>query len=247
MQFHWWMFQHPAYIDALEQLVRLRQEGVIGADRRHQLRYRSPAPDREARDTGRLQPGLVLAARPARRRCDERVLPRRTASGCSPMARLQAASSPTDGVGRARAIRDPGLEQVEVQALHRCRSAAGRVLQTLLAALDAIARKHGVSISNVATRWVMRAAGGRRRDRRRAARRERASRRQSAPVRIRARCRRHGTHRGGAGGSTARCRAIAATSTGNRRSSRHPAISAITCELAQGVRGRAGARRGPAA
>ena len=30
MQFHWWMFQHPAYIDALEQLVRLRQEGVIG-------------------------------------------------------------------------------------------------------------------------------------------------------------------------------------------------------------------------
>src|SRR5262245_58502375 len=30
LQFHWWVFQHPAYIDALEQLVGLRQEGVIG-------------------------------------------------------------------------------------------------------------------------------------------------------------------------------------------------------------------------
>jgi aryl-alcohol dehydrogenase-like predicted oxidoreductase len=30
LQLHWWMFQHPAYIDALEQLTAMRQEGVIG-------------------------------------------------------------------------------------------------------------------------------------------------------------------------------------------------------------------------
>ncbi len=30
MQFHWWMFQHPAYLDALEEMATLRDEGRIG-------------------------------------------------------------------------------------------------------------------------------------------------------------------------------------------------------------------------
>ena len=54
------------------------------------------------------------------------------------------------------------------------------MLQGVLAALAEVARRHGVSIANVATRWVLRAAGGRRGDRRRAARRARAPGRQSA-------------------------------------------------------------------
>ena len=61
------------------------------------------------------------------------------------------------------------------------------VLQAVLARRRQIAAKHGVSISNVATRWVLRSSGGRRRHRRRAARRARAPRRQSAAVRLRAR------------------------------------------------------------
>src|SRR5262249_41597397 len=30
MQFHWWMFEHPAYLDALKELGKLRDEGLIG-------------------------------------------------------------------------------------------------------------------------------------------------------------------------------------------------------------------------
>src|SRR5579859_408242 len=29
LQFHWWMFEHPAYLDAMAGLVRLRAEGRI--------------------------------------------------------------------------------------------------------------------------------------------------------------------------------------------------------------------------
>jgi aryl-alcohol dehydrogenase-like predicted oxidoreductase len=29
LQFHWWSFEHPGYLDALQELAQLRQEGVI--------------------------------------------------------------------------------------------------------------------------------------------------------------------------------------------------------------------------
>ena len=31
LQFHWWMFEHPGYIDAMRELAALRDEGRIGA------------------------------------------------------------------------------------------------------------------------------------------------------------------------------------------------------------------------
>ncbi len=31
LQFHWWTFDHPAWLDALHQMNRLREEGLIGA------------------------------------------------------------------------------------------------------------------------------------------------------------------------------------------------------------------------
>ena len=30
MQFHWWTFEHPGYIDAMKELAKLRDEGLIG-------------------------------------------------------------------------------------------------------------------------------------------------------------------------------------------------------------------------
>ncbi|HEY2890100.1 MAG TPA: aldo/keto reductase, partial [Dongiaceae bacterium] len=30
LQFHWWMFEHPAYLDAMAELARLQSEGAIG-------------------------------------------------------------------------------------------------------------------------------------------------------------------------------------------------------------------------
>ena len=29
MQFHWWSFEHPAYLDAMKELAALREEGLI--------------------------------------------------------------------------------------------------------------------------------------------------------------------------------------------------------------------------
>ena len=78
----------------------------------------------------------------------------RTASGCSPMARLQAASSPNDGsadpshpTSRIGANRSTSASSMSLAAGPSCRPCFG--------ASAAIARKHGVSIANVATRWVM--------------------------------------------------------------------------------------------
>src|SRR5262245_14660601 len=31
MQLHWWMYEHPAYLDAMRSLARLKEEGLIGA------------------------------------------------------------------------------------------------------------------------------------------------------------------------------------------------------------------------
>ena len=31
MQFHWWMYEHPAYIDAMRELATLKEEGLLGA------------------------------------------------------------------------------------------------------------------------------------------------------------------------------------------------------------------------
>ena len=43
LQFHWWTFEHPAWLDALHEMARLREEGPDRRDRRHQFRRRASA------------------------------------------------------------------------------------------------------------------------------------------------------------------------------------------------------------
>ena len=91
LQFHWWTFQHPGWLDAMHELARLKDEGLIrhlgttNFDTDHlYVLAREGHPDRD-------QPGLLFAARPSRRRGDGGVLRRGGRSSCSPMARLPAA------------------------------------------------------------------------------------------------------------------------------------------------------------
>ena len=93
LQFHWWTFEHPGYLDAMRELAALRAEGLIAPPRPHQLRHRPPAlllgaghADRHAtRSASRCSTAappsdmsaLCLAARRA---------------GCSPTARSAAVS-----------------------------------------------------------------------------------------------------------------------------------------------------------
>ena len=103
LQLHWWMFQHPAWIDALAELAKLREEGLIGHLGADQFRHRPSAPCRPPRDPDRHQPGLLLAARPPRRRGDVGVLRRRghQAAGLR-HARRRAPDRPMAGQARAR-------------------------------------------------------------------------------------------------------------------------------------------------
>ena len=124
LQLHWWTFEHPGYLDAMR---RAGGAAAARADRpsgRHQFRHRPSAAAGEARLPDRLQPGLLLAARPPRRRGDERLLPRPTASAAGlwhARRRLPAER----WLGR-RSRPHRRLEQDEVQALHRRHRRLGR-------------------------------------------------------------------------------------------------------------------------
>ncbi len=129
-------------------------------------------------------------------------------------------------LGKPEPTRNPRLEPLEIQALHRRGRRLAGVPGHSRSGVRRSRSKHGVSISNVATRWVLEHDGGRGRDRRRAARRERASRRQSQGLLLRAR--RRGP-RGSMPPSPPRSpsRAIAATNTAAALPSPRRAISAI--------------------
>ena len=64
MQLHWWRYDHPGYLDAMAELMRLREKGLIGClgvtnfDAAH---LRVPG---QARHRDRNQPGVFLSTRP---------------------------------------------------------------------------------------------------------------------------------------------------------------------------------------
>ena len=177
-----------------------------------------------------------------------RLLPRATASSCSPTARWPAASSPRTG-SASPSPRPATIADWSKMKYKRFIDQIGgwAVLQGILARArrgrDEARRLDRQRRDALGAR----AAGGRRRHRRRAARRERAPRRQSA------RCSRfalddddRARHRRGAGGDAAASPAIAATSTAGRPSSRPPAISAtISTSFPKVYQADAGARTGP--
>ena len=177
LQFHWWTFEHPAWLDALHEMARLQRRRADRGDRRHQFRRRASGAGAGRRRAGRHQPGFVLAGRPPRRRSAVRALPRqgREAAGLRHAVRRL---SLRQMAGPARADRHRRLEPLQIQALHRCgrrlgglpgHSGCGRHDREEARRLD-LQRRDALGAG---------ARGGRRGDRRRAHRRERAPRRQS--------------------------------------------------------------------
>jgi aryl-alcohol dehydrogenase-like predicted oxidoreductase/enamine deaminase RidA (YjgF/YER057c/UK114 family) len=153
LQFHWWNFQHPAWLDALHELAALRKEGLI----------------REIGVTNFDAAHLHLALAdgiPLRTNQVSFSLLDRRASG--PLAEL-CATSPLRllaygtlcggflsekwlGVAEPTQIADWSKMKYK-----RFIDTAGGwgAFQGILAAASKIAGKHGVSIANVATRWVL--------------------------------------------------------------------------------------------
>jgi aryl-alcohol dehydrogenase-like predicted oxidoreductase/enamine deaminase RidA (YjgF/YER057c/UK114 family) len=153
MQFHWWSFEHPQYLDAMGELAKLREEGAIAHlgltnfDTAH-LRLL-------------LSHGIPVATNQV---CisllDRRALGEMSALCAAHDVRLLAYGTLGGGFLSDRWLDAPEPDTVgdwSKMKYRRFIDAVGgwAALQGVLRAAQRIARKHGVSIANVATRWVL--------------------------------------------------------------------------------------------
>ena len=154
LQFHWWTFEHPAWLDALHEMARLKEEGLIGAIGVTNF------------DAAHLRVALADGIPLATNQVSFSLVDRRAAGELSALCREKGVKLLAYGtlcggflsekwLGKPEPDEHARLEPFEIQALHRCRRRLGRRSRAFCAAAGEIARKHGVSISNVATRWVL--------------------------------------------------------------------------------------------
>jgi aryl-alcohol dehydrogenase-like predicted oxidoreductase/enamine deaminase RidA (YjgF/YER057c/UK114 family) len=153
LQFHWWMFEHPAYLDAMRELAKLKEEGLIGhlgvtnfnTDHLRVL----------------VKSGIPVASNQV---CFS-LLDRRAAGDMSDFCvengvKLLAYGTLGGGFLSERwlgAAEPADITDWSKMKYGRFIAAIGgwEVLQTILRAASEVAAKHKVSIANVATRWVM--------------------------------------------------------------------------------------------
>ena len=153
LQFHWWTFHHLAYIDALEALKKLRDEGVI----RHLGLTNF--------DTDHLRVAVRHGIPIASNQVSFSLLDSRAAGAMSAFCAESGVRLLAYGTLGGGFLTDRWLGQPEPASLPDWSKSKYKrfidviggwpVLQALLRTLSAIAGKHGVSIANVATRWVL--------------------------------------------------------------------------------------------
>jgi aryl-alcohol dehydrogenase-like predicted oxidoreductase/enamine deaminase RidA (YjgF/YER057c/UK114 family) len=155
LQFHWWSFEHPAYLDAMKHLDDLRREGLI-----RQLGVTNF-------DTAHLNVLVKHGVPIVSNQVSFSLLDRRAAGEMSAFClangvRLLAYGTLAGGLmcerwlGRA----EPGKGEIADWSKMKYRrfvEAAGGwdALQAILAALDQVAKRRHVAIANVATRWAL--------------------------------------------------------------------------------------------
>ena len=153
LQFHWWSFEHPAWLDALHELARLRAEGLIaelGVTNFDAAHFNLALSDGVPLLTNQVSFSLI---------------DRRAAGELAQVCARHGAWILGYGTLNGGFLSERWLGQPEPDAVsdwskmkyHRFIRAAGgwEGFQTLLSAAAGIARKHRVSLSNVATRWVL--------------------------------------------------------------------------------------------
>ncbi|MGV8954829.1 MAG: aldo/keto reductase [Cypionkella sp.] len=153
LQFHWWSFEHPAWLDALHELTRLRAEGLIGEigvtnfDAAHLHLARAE--------------GIPLVSN----QVSFSLIDRRAAGLLAQTCLDHGIKLLAYGTLCGNFLSERWLGQPEPEAVAdwsgskylRFIQASGgwQGYQGILRAADSIAKKHGVSVSNVATRWVL--------------------------------------------------------------------------------------------
>ena len=153
LQLHWWMYEHPGYLDAMAELAALRDEGVIA-----HLGLTNFNTDHLCVLVG--QGCEILTNQVSFSLLDRRAAGAMTAFCQAHGIRLLAYGTLGGGFLSERWLGQAAPADIadwSKQKYRRFVDAIGGwdVLQALLAALARIADKHGVSIANVATRWVL--------------------------------------------------------------------------------------------
>ncbi|MCM2403656.1 aldo/keto reductase [Rhizobium sp. S153] len=153
LQFHWWTFEHPAWLDALHEMQRMREEGLIEALGLTNF------------DAAHLAVALADGIEIATNQVSFSLVDRRAAGALSDLCarsgvKLLAYGTLSGGFLSEKWIGKP--EPTEISDWSRSKykrfidTAGGwAAFQGILGAADRIAKKHGVSISNVASRWVL--------------------------------------------------------------------------------------------
>ncbi len=155
LQFHWWSFEHPAYLDAMKELAALREEGLI----RHIGVTNF--------DTAHLRVLVKQGIPVASNQVSFSLLDRRAAASMSAFClengvRLLAYGALAGGLISERWLGRTEPKSAEIADWSKSKykrfvDAVGGwpVLQGLLSTLARIALKHRVSLANVATRWTL--------------------------------------------------------------------------------------------
>jgi len=152
LQFHWWTFEHPAWLDALHEMKRLQEEGLIRALGVTNF------------DAAHLALALADGIPIVSNQVSFSVVDRRARGDLSAICAASGVKLLAYGTLNGGFLSERWLGAAEPQNIpdwskskyKRFIDSAGGwdVFQKLLAALAGIARQHGVSVSNVATRWV---------------------------------------------------------------------------------------------
>jgi len=153
LQFHWWTFEHPAWLDALHEMARLQAEGLIGAIGVTNF------------DAAHLAVALADGVPILTNQVSFSLIDRRAAGALSALCREKGVKLLAYGTLCGGFLSEKWLGRPEPAAMpdwsrskyKRFIDAAGGwgVFQGILQAAGDVAKKHGVSIANIATRWVL--------------------------------------------------------------------------------------------
>ncbi len=153
LQFHWWTFEHPGWLDAMHELARLREEGLIAHLGLTNF------------DTAHLRVLLAEGLPIASNQVSASLLDRRAAEAMSALClergvKLLAYGTLGGGFLSERWLGAPEPQRIDDWSKMKYRRFIDAVggwgaLQAVLRAAKAIADKHRVSVANVATRWVL--------------------------------------------------------------------------------------------
>ncbi len=153
LQFHWWTFEHPGWLDALHEMQRMREEGLVGALGLTNF------------DTGHLALALADGIEIASNQVSFSLVDRRAAGALSKLCAESGVKLLAYGTLCGGFLSEKWLGQPEPTSItdwsrskyKRFIDTAGgwEAFQGILSAAQTIAVKHGASISNVASRWVL--------------------------------------------------------------------------------------------